>query len=618
VYSQSGSVEKGSQISTYSPDQLFLKKVEKVILTNIQNEQFGVKELAEEMHYSRFQFYRKINTITGLSISQFIRRIRLIQAMELLKNNAGTASEIAYAVGFGSATYFSKCFHDQYNITPGEVRKRPEYEVKEIAVDEHLRNLNGYSGNIMQKVSPDSIAVLPFVNMSDDPEQEYFCDGISEEIINTIAQFPDLKVAGRTSSFSFKGQNIDIRQIGKTLGVSKVLEGSIRKSGDLIRISVQLLETSNGYHIWSKRYDRTLDDVFAVQDEIALEIASQLKMALSSTFSKPAARKHTQNIIAYQLYFKGRSFYYQRGNALFDAVKCFNQALEIDPHYALAFSGLADSYVMLMFHGFLSPADYWKHAVEALQKAIQYGPDLAETCSSIGIIALFYEWDWKKAEKYFQKAIAANPVFIQAYVWYGLFYFLYLNVNIKKGIELLRLATEVDPLSGYAHAAYSWGLSTIDRYEDAIREGKYSLKLAPDSAFGHLCLGSAYAWMGNLRASIQNFETVRDHSGDFWLHTLYALYHKMNEHTKAMKILDKLEDQFIKNGLNASSLAIAYAIQGRKQDAVQTLHKACYIKDPNVIAFAGLHKDAAILRSIPGYEEIYNRTGLKDLWNLKN
>jgi len=181
-----------------------------------------------------------------------------------------------------------------------------------------------------EEQSESSIAVLPFVNMSNDPEQEFFCDGISEEIINTIVQYPNLKVSGRTSSFSFKGKNEDLRVIGKALGVSKILEGSIRKMGSRIRITAQLIEASSGFHIWSKQYDRQLDDIFAIQDEIAEEIGNQLNLTLSSGSEKLKTRLQTQNIEAYELYLKGRILFYNRGSSMFDALECFKNALKID------------------------------------------------------------------------------------------------------------------------------------------------------------------------------------------------------------------------------------------------------------------------------------------------
>ena len=222
-----------------------------------------------------------------------------------------------------------------------------------------------------------SIAVLPFVNMSNDPEQEYFSDGISEEIINLLVQLPDLKVAGRTSAFSFKKKNKDIRFIGEKLNVNTILEGSVRRSGTRIRITAQLIEASTGFHLWSQKFDRELNDVFRIQDEIASAIVDQLQISLSGRHAEPKERVQTQNVEAYQLYLKGMAFFYKRGLDMFEGLRCFEAALKLDPDYALALVGVADTYTMLCFHSYLPPEEGWPKASEAAGRALELGPDMA-------------------------------------------------------------------------------------------------------------------------------------------------------------------------------------------------------------------------------------------------
>lgn len=207
--------------------------------------------------------------------------------------------------------------------------------------------------------SAKSIAVLPFVNMSNDPEQEYFSDGISEEIINTLVQIPSLKVAGRTSAFSFKNKNEDLRSIGEKLNVNTILEGSVRKSGNRIRITAQLIKASTGFHWWSQKFDRELNDVFIIQDEIAKAILDKLQVTLEGKPAEPKERLHTPNVEAYQLYLKGMSYFYKRGLHMFNGLQCFEDALKIDSDYALALAGLADSYTMLCLHSYISPEEAW-------------------------------------------------------------------------------------------------------------------------------------------------------------------------------------------------------------------------------------------------------------------
>ncbi len=483
--------------------------------------------------------------------------------------------------------------------------------IYEVVLDHEIHSSKILSREVVQESSEKSIAVLPFVNMSNDPDQEYFCDGISEEIINTIVQYPNLKVSGRTSSFKFKGKNEDLRVIGKALGVSKILEGSIRKMGNRIRITAQLIETSNGFHLWSKQYDRQLDDIFAIQDEIAKEIGNQLNLTLSSGSEKLETRKQTQNLEAYELYLKGRILFYNRGPSMFEAMECFKKALKIDPTYALASSGLSDTYVMLILHGYLPALENWKYAIKAADRAFKNGPELAESYNSLAIISMFYEWQWEKAEKQFKKAISINSSFIQAYAWYGFFYQNFVRKNVKEGINLINKAIEIDPLSGYARTCLANSYVQIKLYDEAIKESEYILEIDPTQNLIPINLASSYFWSGNYKKAYEIFEFSSLKSGNMWIYFLVFIYLKLNLKEKAEKIYAKTEQQYDVNGLLPTSFALAAAALGHKEKAINLLNKACEIKDPALILFALNHKDGEILHSIPGYDKILDRMGLK-------
>lgn len=471
------------------------------------------------------------------------------------------------------------------------------------------------TSKIEEQLSPgdNSIAILPFVNMSNDPEQEFFCDGISEEIINTIVQYPNLKVSGRTSSFSFKGKNEDLQAIGKALGVSKILEGSIRKMGNRIRITAQLIESSNGFHIWSKKYDRQLDDVFAIQDEIAEEIGRQLNLTLSVGAKKLEGRQQTQNLEAYELYLKGRGLFYKRGTALLEALDCFKKALEIDKTYALASSGLADTYVMLILHGYLPASDNWKYAINAANTAFHYGPELAETYNSKAIISMFYEWKWEKAEEQFKKAISINPSFIQAYVWYGFFYQNCIKENVMEGINVINKAIEIDPLSGYARNCLAASYEQIGLYEEAIKEEIYISEIDPNQNLTTRNLSASFFWSGNHKKAYEILEFSSVKSGKIWIYFLVFIYLKMNLKEKAEKIYAKIEKQYKEDGLLPTSFALAAAAFGKNKKAIELLHNACDVKDPALILLALNHKDGELLHSLPGYNEIRKRMGLNEV-----
>jgi len=467
------------------------------------------------------------------------------------------------------------------------------------------------------EVSRKSIAVLPFVNMSNDLDQDYFCDGISEEIINTIVQYPDLKVSGRTSSFIFKGKNEDLRVIGNALGVSNILEGSIRKMGNRIRITAQLVETSNGFHLWSKKYDRQLDDIFAIQDEIAKEIGSQLNLTLSSGSERLKTRLQTQNIEAYNLYLKGRILFYNRGTSLFEALECFKKALKIDRNYALASAGLSDTYVMLILHGYLPAMENWHHAINAAGTAFQNGPELAESYNSLAIISMFYEWQWEKAEQQFKKAISINPAFIQAYVWYGFFYQNFVKNNVKEGINLIKKAIEIDPLSVYARTCLAGSYTQIGLYDDAIKEINNILEIDPThNIFITRDLITSYLGSDNYEKAyaFPSLEASVKRSGNLWLYSLVLTYLKMNQKKKAEQIYFDIEKQYKDNGLLQTSFAVTSATFGQNEKAMVLLREACDIKEPALIFLALNNKDGEILHSLPGYNDIRKRMGLKEVY----
>jgi adenylate cyclase len=337
-----------------------------------------------------------------------------------------------------------------------------------------------------------SIAVLPFINLSSDKENEFFTDGISEEINNVLTQIPGLKVAGRTSSFSYKNKTGDLRNIGSELNVKTILEGSVRRSGNRLRVTAQLIEADSGFHMWSRNFDRELSDIFVIQDEIANEIASKLELSLT----QETQRTQTRDVTAYQSYLKGRSLYYQRGTSLFEALKCFENALEIDPQYALAFSGLADTYVMLNFHGYLSPRETWEKAIEASNNALKYGPNVAEAYNSNAIISLYHFRTWDKAGSEFQKALELNPSYMQARLWHALFYKFIIKNDVSDSIRLTELAIDSDPLSAYSRSILALICANIGLYDRAITESNKAVEIDPNSYLSHYVMAYSYQISG--------------------------------------------------------------------------------------------------------------------------
>ncbi len=395
--------------------------------------------------------------------------------------------------------------------------------------------------------------------MSNDPEQEYFSDGISEEIINILAQLPSLKIPGRTSSFAFKGKNEDLRSIGEKLAVKTVLEGSVRSSGNRIRITAQLINVQDGYHLWSDKYDRVLNDVFEVQDEIAAAIVKKLQLTLDGHLAEPRSREQTDNIEAYKCYLKGKALLYKRGRSLFEAKLLFEQALEIDPEYALAYTGLADTYTMICHFGFLEPDDLWPKAKYNAELAMQYGPDLAETLTCNAVIALIHDWEYEKAKKLFLRALELNPSYEQTRIWYGFFYLICICLKLEEGIKNCRLALATNPLSSYINAILGMALNFAGQLSEALEFNKRAVEIDPDSAFAIIYLAAAYGSNRDYVMAAKTFEIALSMTNRHpWALFLLAItYVKWGKEENAKEIYEELKTK--KTFVESTILAIVAA-----------------------------------------------------------
>ncbi|MBU8933335.1 MAG: protein kinase [candidate division Zixibacteria bacterium] len=357
-----------------------------------------------------------------------------------------------------------------------------------------------YSGN---EVTPPSIAVLPFTNLSADPEQEYFCDGMAEEIINALTRVEGLRVVARTSCFAFKGKNEDIRKIGQKLNVDNVLEGSVRKAGNRVRITGQLIKISDGYHLWSDKYDRDLEDIFEVQDEISLAIVRELKVKLLGDSHGELVKRPTDNLEAYSLYLRGRFFWNKRLEPeLIKAIEYFEQALQCDPEFALGWAGNADAHVVLADHDHLTRKMHLMLAEKSALKALELDNTIAEAHTALAQVR-FNQWKWSEAEAGYLKAIELNQRYATAHHWYGLF--LAVSGHTDQSREHLKLARELDPLSlaiimGQAFVFIISGQS--DKAIDVCHEG---IELTPDFPAYQMLIGWALIEKGDYSAAIEHF-----------------------------------------------------------------------------------------------------------------
>jgi len=333
-----------------------------------------------------------------------------------------------------------------------------------------------------------SIAVLPFVNMSDDKDNEYFSDGLSEELLNVLAQVDGLRVAARTSSFHFKGTNEDLRSVAAKLGVNHVLEGSVRKSGNRIRVTAQLIKADDGFHLWSDTYDYQMDDVFRIQDEISLAVVDALKVNLLGEDRKRLTKRATTNVEAHNLYLRGRQFLHLRTlESIEQAEKLFEQAVRMDPNYALAYSGLSDSITLLSTNHAVMPAETaYERTSPLLERAMGLDPDSAEVWASKGLAEMNVR-HLDTAEAALKRSMELNPSYAPAYLWYA-------SVvsdspdRVEEAIEILRKTLEIDPLSRVAQNNIASNYLELGRYDEAAEQWRRLVTLDPDYPTGYLGL----------------------------------------------------------------------------------------------------------------------------------
>ena len=426
-----------------------------------------------------------------------------------------------------------------------------------------------------------SIAVLPFVNMSNDQEQEYFSDGITEEILNSLAHVQDLRVAGRTSSFHFKGKNIDLRKIGSMLNVHTVLEGSVRKQGNRLRITAQLINVENGFHLWSERYDRELDDIFAIQDEIAYAITEKLKVTLLDDEKAIINKNPTENKEAYDLYLKGRFYFNKRGAGIIKALEFFHATLEKDPEYTLAYTGIADAYCILALYCVIPPHQAMPKAREFAEKAIQLNPLHIEAYAALAFINTFYDWDWPAAEKRFQWILEKNPSYAPAYYWYS-YYLSFVAGKIEDAITEAKKAAEMlEPLVAISHHIVATMYVNAGKYQEAVTSSLLAIELDAHSYPGFRSLGLGYGGLKKFPETIHAFTRAVEISSRQPLSLVelcWAHYIAGNEN-EVQKIVDELQLRSKTEYVAATFLCCVFYYSKNHDKALEYLEKAFEQRD---------------------------------------
>jgi serine/threonine-protein kinase len=453
-----------------------------------------------------------------------------------------------------------------------------------------------------------SIAVLPFVNMSADPEQEYFCDGLAEELIDALARLKGLRVVARTSAFQFKGQAPDLRQVGEQLNVKTVLVGSVRKAGHRLRINTQLINTTDGYHLWSDRYDRDMDDIFLVQDEMASAIVSELKVRLLAGEEARLIRPSTVDVEAYHLYLKGRHrLNIRTEEALNHAVVLFEDAIARDPGYAGAYAGLADGLMLLGPAGYGSKyVDVLARARTAALKAIELDDQLAEAHEALGFLRFRVDWDWTDAERELRRAIELNAGSASAH--HRLALTLIAQGRSGDAVGAISRAIELDPLALVYNTAKGRILSFARRHEEAIVQLRHTLELDSNFTQVHFDLGASYAYTGRFDEAIAEFEKGLTLAGrrTLMVSVLGHIYGVAGRRSEAQAVLEELQKLAQTRDVPAFYFALVHVGLGDMSAALAALEHA-YEQRTGAMVYLSVEPDWDTLRSDPRFQALLQR-----------
>jgi len=491
--------------------------------------------------------------------------------------------------------------------------KNVAYPVKIYALK--MEDKTGYGleleESLKDRVSKNSIAVLPFDDMSQKMDQEYFCEGLAEEIITSLSHIEDLYVVARTSAFAFKGKQIDIREIGKILNVNYILEGSIRKAGSHLRISAQLIQVSDGFHVWSEKYDRELEDIFDIQDDISLAIVDKLKVKLFSEEKKNILKHHTDNQEVYNLLLRGQYFLNKGSNeGIKTSIGYFKQAIELSPDNASVLARFALANLILCFYHSESPDRFLPDAQNAALRALQLDPYLAEAHTAVGFLKMVYEWDWDGAEQSLKRALKLNPNNSTVHSIYAGFWVV--SGQLDKAIEENEISLKFDPLSIIRQLNQGVCLLESGKYQQARKIFQQIIELESQSAYGLWFLGQVDILENNLEQGLVHIEKalILSSENPIILSGLGCAYAAAGQEKKAREIISDLLGRLKKEYIRPSLIAKIFIAIDDKENAFKWLEKA-YMEHDVSLPFTLRDESIKKIRDDHRYQELLHKIGLK-------
>ncbi len=455
-----------------------------------------------------------------------------------------------------------------------------------------------------------SMAVLPFANLSSYPDNEYFSDGLTHELIHALTKVDGMRVVAWNSAAQLKGEGHDYHRIREQLHAAMVLTGSVRRAGGRVRITVQLIDTATGVYVWSETYDRQMEDLFAVQDEISRAIAGALRVKLAY----PAGAAATRNMEAYNLYLEGR-FHWGRRTAegLLRSTRCFEEALRLDPDFALGYAGLADAYTLLADYGVRAPGEMIEKARAAALRALGIDTLLAEPNTSLGCICSTHDWKWQEGEQHFRRAMQLNPGYVTAHHWYGSDHLSCLG-RFDQALEELELARQLDPLSGILTENVGYIFLLMGDYERAMAEYRKVLALDPYFYKAYTAMGRVRAQQGRYDEAVDLYEKGRVLAGDVpnILSALGQAHALAGRTAEAEVLLGRLHAMSRERYVALTTFAVIHLGLGEKEKALEWLERACERHDLP-LANIGVHPVYDSLRSEPRFQKLLERVGVSDV-----
>jgi TolB-like protein/Flp pilus assembly protein TadD/class 3 adenylate cyclase len=470
-----------------------------------------------------------------------------------------------------------------------------------------LRRSQGEFESQAALIPSKSLAVLPFENLSRDPDNAYFADGIQDEILTRLSKIADLKVISHTSTQHYKSAPVNLPEIAKQLGVAHILEGSVQKSGDSVRVNVQLIKAANDSHLWADTFDRKLTDIFSVESEVAKAIADTLKAKLTGAEEQLIAARPTSDLTAYELYLKGRVLWGKRGgDNIRQAIGFYEQAIVRDPNYAPAYAGLAEAYVILPIYTDASAREAYAKAKAAALKALQLDDKLAEAHNALAMV-LFLYLDIAGSIPEFQRAIALNPNYATAHHWYG-FNPLSTLGRFDEAIAESKRAVELDPLSPVINSDLGSNLMVARRYDEAIAQLRKTLEIDPTFSLAHGALGEALQFKGDLPGAIAEYTKAQELGADPRIRVLLAAAKAQSgDKDAAVRMLAELEEASRNREIPGAQRAVLYTSLGNRTEAIRCLEQSVADHDSQDVAWIKVYPKWDPLRGDPRFEALVQK-----------